>query len=184
MLFRCGAPDFLRVGVNITDHPPHVRYAGGSKIRYFNSSGCTKVHSLSVGNRVYLKPARRNQVHLSVRRNRRNHATKKSNSKELLTISRRYAGKHESVGLHSTLEQEIRDYLAGARHPRKAVSGKQGAVQEISAGRADYSESAAPHEVAESGPHPISAWDWQPCVSRFRAKRAPEAGSKKITKRL
>lgn len=128
---------------------------------------CTKVHSLSVGNRVYLKQARRNQVHVSVRTNRRNHATKKSNSKELLTISRRYPGKHESVGLHSTLEQEIRDYLAGARHPRKAVSGTQGA-QEVSAGRADYSESTALHAVTESSPHPIS----------------PEAGSKKITKRL
>lgn len=149
MLFCCGAPDFLRVRCQYHRSSSTDEMRAGAKYGTLTVPGCTKVHSLSVGKRVYLKPARRNQVHVSVRTNRRNHATRKSNSKELLTISRRYPGKHESVGLHSTLEQDIRDYLAGARHPRKAVSGTQGA-QEVSAGRADYTESAALHAVAES----------------------------------
>lgn len=169
MLFRCSRPGLPRVRCQYRrSSSTRGIMRAGEKYGTLTVPGCTKVHSLSVGNRVYLKPARRNQVHVSVRTNHRNHATKKSNSKEHLTISRRHPGKHESVGLHSTLAQAIRDYLAGARRPRKAVSGKQGAVQGISAGRADYSESAALHAVTESSPHPIS----------------PEAGGKKITKRL
>ena len=100
--------------------PPLAGLCGQEQNTYLAVRCCTKVHSLSVGNRVYLKRAGRNQVHVSVRTNRRNHSTKKSNSKELLTTSRGYPGKHESVGLHSTLEQEIRDYVAGVRQAAKS----------------------------------------------------------------
>jgi len=120
-----------------------------SKQSVQNCTPCRGISSIAsvaacvrMGKRVYLKQGRRNQEHVSVRTNRRNGPTKKSNPKELLTASRRYPVKHESVGLHRTLEQEVRDYVADLRQSRRTVPGRQGGFQGVPIGHADGSESA------------------------------------------
>jgi hypothetical protein len=89
---------------------------------------------------------------VTVRTNRSYRPAKKSGSdrpltasKRRLTAFKRQPGKHESVGLHSTLEQEIRDYMADPRHARRNVPGGQGSFQGVPTGSADGCESAARH---------------------------------------
>ena len=82
---------------------------------------------------------------MTIRANRSNRITKKSSSDRLLTASKRHPGKHESVGLHSTLEQEVRDYMADPRHARRNVPGGQGGLQGVPTGSADGCEPAARH---------------------------------------
>ncbi len=84
---------------------------------------------------------------MTVRRNRKNHSSGKSCAKESLTPLRRCPGRRASVGLHSTLEQDVRNYLVDLRQTRRAVSGKQNSFPEVPAASADYSESAALHRT-------------------------------------
>jgi hypothetical protein len=102
--------------------------------------------------RVYWQQARRNQDNVTVRTNRSYRITKKSRSngpltasKRRLTVSKRHPGKHESVGLHSTLEQEIREYMADPGHARCNVHGRQSSLQGVPTGSAEDCESAARH---------------------------------------
>lgn len=103
--------------------------------------------SLSVGNRVYLRQASRNQVHVRVRTNRRNHSTNQVSSKELSRASRSYPGDRESVGLHSTLEQDIRDYLADPKQVRRTVPGRQDSFQVVPTGIPGSYEAVALHRT-------------------------------------
>ncbi|HLJ28382.1 MAG TPA: hypothetical protein VKY85_16845 [Candidatus Angelobacter sp.] len=64
-----------------------------------------------------------------------------------MTHPKEYPGWRESVGLHSTLEQDIRDYVADSRQTRRPASGKQDSFPEVPAASADYSESAALHRT-------------------------------------
>jgi hypothetical protein len=80
---------------------------------------------------------------VTVRTNRSYRPAKKSGSDGLLTASN--PGKHESVGLHSTLEQEIRDYMADPRQARRKLRAGQGSVQGVPTRGAHGCESAARH---------------------------------------
>ena len=133
---------------NAAPRPASLR---GKLKRYKRSAGlvpyCIEVDSLSVGNRLYLREASRNQVDVRVRTNRRNHSTKQANSKELLTASRRHPGERESVGLHSTLEQDIRDYLADPGQVQRTVPGRQRSFQVVPTGIPCSYEAAALHRT-------------------------------------
>ena len=85
--------------------------------------------------------------HVNVRTNHRNHSTKKSISKHFLTASGRYPARHEVVGLHRTLEQEIRDFVANPWRSRRTVPGTKSSFQVVPEGNADSTESSALHQT-------------------------------------
>jgi hypothetical protein len=125
-----------------------------------------------------LKQARRNQDDVSLRANSRNHSTKKSNL--LLFASRGCPSKRESVGLHSTLEQEIRDYMADPRQARRNVLGGQGGFQVVPMGiSGGYDAVAALHRTGGiADGHYLQLADQMLKQGKYKkpfAQRAPDA---------